>query len=54
MPRRGSLVYSGRYALPLCPEPVKMSRNPKKRYWYEVVAEMLAVEGVSDLSLIHI
>ena len=48
MPRRGSLVYSGRYALPLCPEPVKMSRNPEKRYWYEVVAEMLAAEGVSD------
>ena len=25
-----------------------MSRNPEKRYWYEVVAEMLAAEGVSD------
>ena len=48
MPRWGSLVYSGRNALPLCPEPVKMSRNPEKRYWYEVVAEMLAAEGVSD------
>ena len=48
MPSRGSLVYSGRHALPLCPEPVKMSRNPEKRYWYEVVAEMLAAEGVSD------
>jgi len=48
MPSRGSLVYSGRHALPLCPEPVKMSRNPEKRYWYEVVAEMLAAEGVPD------
>ena len=48
MPRRGSLVYSGRHALPLCPEPVKMSRNPEKQYWYEVIAKMLAAEGVPE------
>ena len=25
-----------------------MSRDPAKRYWYEVIADMLAAEGVSD------
>ena len=42
MPRQASLVYSGSHALPLCPESLKMSRNPEKQYWYEVVAGMLA------------
>ena len=48
MPRQASLVYSGCHALPLCPEPVKMSRNPEKQYWYEVIAKMLAAEGVPE------
>ena len=42
------LVYPDASNRGYSPETVKMSRDHAKRHWYEVIAEMMVAEGVSD------